>query len=110
GKRSSIVVVAEGDGVGNAMAVGERLKRDHGLDLRVVVLGHVQRGGSPSALDRIWGSRWGAEAVRRLAAGERAFYLGEVGGAMAVQPLSRILEPRPVPPRDLGALVGVLAR
>ena len=110
GKRSSIVVVAEGDGVGNAMAVGDRLKRDYGLDLRVVVLGHIQRGGSPSAMDRIWGSRWGSEAVLRLAAGERAFYLGEVAGALAAQPLSRILDPRPVPPKDLSALVSVLAR
>lgn len=110
GKRSSIVVVAEGDGVGNAMAVGDRLKRDYGLDLRVVVLGHIQRGGSPSAMDRIWGSRWGSEAVLRLAAGERAFYLGEVAGVLAAQPLSRILDPRPVPPRDLSALVSVLAR
>lgn len=110
GKRSSIVVVAEGDAVGRAMAVGDRLKRDHALDLRVVVLGHVQRGGSPSALDRIWGSRWGAEAVRRLDAGERGFYLGEVAGALVAQPLSRILEPQPVPPGDLGRLVSVLAR
>ncbi len=110
GKRSSIVVVAEGDGVGSAMAVGDRLKRDYGMDLRVVVLGHVQRGGSPSAMDRIWGSRWGAEAVRRLGAGERAFYLGEVAGALVAQPMAKVLEPRPVPPRELGALVGVLAR
>ncbi|GLH75038.1 ATP-dependent 6-phosphofructokinase 1 [Geothrix limicola] len=111
GKRSSIVVVAEGDAVGGrAMAVGERLKRDHELDLRVVVLGHVQRGGSPSALDRIWGSRWGSEAVRRLDRGERGFYLGEVAGALVAQPLSRILEPQPVPPGDLGRLVAVLAR
>ncbi len=110
GKRSSIVVVAEGDTVGRAMAVGDRLKRDHGLDLRVVVLGHVQRGGSPSAIDRIWGSRWGCEAVRRLDAGERGFYLGEVAGALVAQPLSRILEPQPVPPGDLGRLVSVLAR
>jgi 6-phosphofructokinase 1 len=110
GKRSSIVVVAEGDTVGRAMAVGERLKRDHALDLRVVVLGHVQRGGSPSALDRIWGSRWGAEAVRRLDLGERGFYLGEVAGALVAQPLSRILEPQPVPPGDLGRLVAILAR
>ncbi|MBP1773663.1 MAG: 6-phosphofructokinase [Holophagaceae bacterium] len=110
GKRSSIVVVAEGDTVGRAMAVGERLKRDHALDLRVVVLGHVQRGGSPSALDRIWGSRWGAEAVRRLDRGERGFYLGEVAGALVAQPLSRILEPQPVPPGDLGRLVAILAR
>ena len=110
GKRSSIVVVAEGDMVGRAMAVGERLKRDHDLDLRVVVLGHVQRGGSPSAMDRIWGSRWGAEAVRRLDRGERGFYLGEMAGAMVAQPLSKVLEPQPVPPGELGRLVSVLAR
>ena len=110
GKRSSIVVVAEGDTVGRAMAVGDRLKRDHTLDLRVVVLGHVQRGGSPTALDRIWGSRWGAEAVRRLDRGETSFYVGEVAGALVAQPLSRISEPQPVPPGDLGRLVAVLAR
>jgi 6-phosphofructokinase 1 len=110
GKRSSIVVVAEGDTVGRAVAVGERLKLDHSLDLRVVVLGHVQRGGSPTAIDRISGSRWGSEAVRRLDRGERGFYVGEVAGALVAQPLSRILEPQPAPPGDLGRLVSVLAR
>lgn len=110
GKRSSIVVVAEGDDLGSAVAVGERLRRDHGLDLRVVVLGHIQRGGSPSALDRIWGSRWGAEAVRRLDAGETGFYLGEVAGALAILPLARVLDPHPVPPGDLGELVDILSR
>lgn len=110
GKSSSIVVVAEGDAVGRAMAVGDRLKRDHTLDLRVVVLGHIQRGGSPTAMDRIWGSRWGAEAVRRLDRGESGFYVGEVAGALVAQPLSRISEPQPVPPGDLGRLVAVLAR
>jgi len=110
GKRSSIVVVAEGDTVGRAVSVGERLKLDHSLDLRVVVLGHVQRGGSPSAIDRIWGSRWGCEVVRRLDRGERGFYVGEVAGALVAQPLSRILEPQPAPPGDLGRLVSILAR
>jgi 6-phosphofructokinase 1 len=110
GKNSSIVVVAEGDELGSAMVVGDRLRRDYNLDLRVVVLGHVQRGGSPSALDRIWGSRWGAEAVRRLARGESGFYLGEVAGALAVLPLARVLDPRPVPPSDLSELVGILSR
>lgn len=111
GKQSSIVVVAEGgDTSGRAMAVGERLKRDHELDLRVVVLGHVQRGGSPSALDRIWGSRWGAEAVRLLDRGERGFYLGEVAGALVSRPLSGVLDPRPAPLEDMGALVSVLSR
>ena len=110
GKRSSIVVVAEGDTAGRAMAVGERLKRDYALDLRVVVLGHIQRGGSPTAMDRIWGSRWGCEVVRRLDRGERGFYVGMVAGALVAQPLSRVLEPQPVPPGDLGRMVSVLAR
>jgi 6-phosphofructokinase 1 len=110
GKRSSIVVVAEGDDLGSAVAVGERLRREHGLDLRVVVLGHIQRGGSPSALDRIWGSRWGAEAVRRLDAGESGFYLGEAAGALAVLPMARVLGAHPAPPDDLGELVDILSR
>jgi 6-phosphofructokinase 1 len=110
GKRSSIVVVAEGDAVGRAMSVGDRLVQDYGLDLRVVVLGHVQRGGSPTALDRIWGSRWGAEAVRRLDRGESGFYLGEMNGKLVAQPISKVLEPAPIPPEDLSTLVGILSR
>ena len=70
----------------------------------------LQRGGSPTAMDRIWGSRWGAEVVRRLDRGEGGFYVGEVAGALVAQPLSRISEPQPVPPDDLSRLVAVLAR
>ena len=110
GKRSSIVVVAEGDQEGGAVSISERLKHDYGLDLRVAVLGHIQRGGSPTALDRIWGSRWGAEAVLRLVAGEPAFYLGTEHGAMVRHPLERIRGPRPEIPKDLAALVRILAR
>ncbi len=120
GKRSSIVVVAEGDqlgqggsqsGVGSAaVTIGERLKKDYVMDLRVVVLGHIQRGGSPSALDRIWGSRWGCEAVTRLVAGETAFYLGTDAGQMVARPMSYVLEARPEPPKELWALVPVLSR
>lgn len=110
GKRSSIVVVAEGDQEGGAVSISERLKHDYGLDLRVAILGHIQRGGSPTAVDRIWGSRWGAEAVLRLAAGQTAFYLGSEHGALVSQPLERIRGPRPEIPKDLAALVRILAR
>jgi 6-phosphofructokinase 1 len=110
GKRSSIVVVAEGDQSGGAFKIGERLRDDYGLDLRVVVLGHIQRGGSPTALDRIWGSRWGAEAVKRLAAGESAFYMGVKAGELVSIPLGKVHDQRPAPPKELAALVGVLAR
>ncbi len=110
GKRASIVVVAEGDANGSAYAVAERLKAEHGLDLRVVVLGHIQRGGSPSAMDRIWGSRWGAEAVRRLAAGEGGFYLGCRKGETVAQPFEALGGAPPVPPPILGELVPILSR
>ena len=110
GKGSSIVVVAEGDQLGNAVSLGDRLRKDYGLDLRVAVLGHIQRGGSPSALDRIWGSRWGAEAVKRLVAGEEAFYLGVRAGEMAVFPMAMVREKAPPPPKELASLLAVLAR
>jgi 6-phosphofructokinase 1 len=110
GKRSSIVVVAEGDQQGGAVQVGERLRTEHGLDLRVAILGHIQRGGSPTAIDRIWGSRWGSEAVLRLAAGDPAFYLGLEQGALVAHPLARIRDRRPDPPKELAALVRVLSR
>ncbi len=110
GKKSSIIVVAEGDREGGALQVSERLRNDFGLDLRVAVLGHIQRGGSPTAIDRIWGSRWGAEAVKRLAAGSESFYLGAVAGELVAQPLSKVLEPHPAPAKALGELVQILAR
>ena len=95
GKRSSIVVVAEGDSSGGAFKIAERLRDEYSLDLRVVVLGHIQRGGSPTALDRIWGSMWGSEAVKRLAAGETSFYLGVQAGELVSIPFSCIHDQRP---------------
>jgi 6-phosphofructokinase 1 len=110
GKRSSIIVVAEGGKNDHAFSVGERLRRDYHLDLRVVVLGHIQRGGSPTAVDRVLGSLWGAEAVKRLVAGESGFYLGIEGGTLVTIPLARIDDPRPAPPAILTSLVPILAR
>ena len=110
GKRSSIVVVAEGDSTGGAYKISERLRSEYNLDLRVVVLGHIQRGGSPTALDRIWGSMWGSEAVKRLVAGETSFYLGSQHGELVSIPFSRLTDPPAPPPRELAALAGVLAR
>jgi len=110
GKRSSIVVVAEGDSTGGAYQISERLRAEYALDLQVVALGHIQRGGSPTALDRIWGSMWGAESVKRLAAGETSFYLGCQAGVLVSIPFAAIHGPKPNPSKDLAALAGVLAR
>ncbi|OEH84470.1 6-phosphofructokinase [Desulfuribacillus stibiiarsenatis] len=64
GKKHSIIIVAEGIGSGEAIA--ERIKQSTGLDTRVTVLGHVQRGGSPTAYDRWLASLMGGKAVDLL--------------------------------------------
>lgn len=68
GKKHSIIVVAEG--VGSAIEIGKNIEEATSLDTRVTVLGHVQRGGSPSAFDRVLASRLGARAVELLLEGK----------------------------------------
>jgi len=76
----SICVVAEGNHEGNAVDLTNRLKKDIvGFDPRVVILGHIQRGGSPSAFDRILASRFGNSAVEALIAGEKNKMVGLKG-------------------------------
>ena len=74
GKRHSIIVIAEG--VGNAQDLGKEIIAETGADLRVTILGHVQRGGSPSAFDRILASRMGVRAVDLLLDGKSARVVG----------------------------------
>ena len=68
GKTNYMIVVAEGAASG--IAVGEQIQKELGLDPRVTILGHIQRGGSPTAKDRVTATRMGYEAVRLLAEGE----------------------------------------
>lgn len=76
-KTSSIVIVCEGDDAGGAAEIAEKVKSKHpGYETRVTVLGHVQRGGSPTALDRILGSRFGVAAVEALIDGKRNMMTG----------------------------------
>lgn len=74
GKKHSIIIVAEG--VGSGVEIGEAVKEKTGLETRVTVLGHIQRGGSPTAFDRMLASRLGAEAVDLLQAGESGKMVG----------------------------------
>jgi 6-phosphofructokinase 1 len=88
--RSSIVVVAEGDEVGGAQRLAESLKADPGcahIDTRVTVLGHVQRGGPPSARDRVLASRLGSAAVEALLEGHTNVMVGIVNGDIKLTPL-----------------------
>lgn len=68
GKKHSIIVVAEG--VCSGLKLGEQLKEAMNVDVRVSVLGHIQRGGSPTACDRVLASRLGAYAVELLIKGQ----------------------------------------
>ncbi|MFJ7753388.1 6-phosphofructokinase [Peribacillus muralis] len=68
GKKHSIIIVAEG--VGSAVDVSRKIEAKAGFETRVTVLGHVQRGGSPSANDRVLASRLGARAVELLLDGK----------------------------------------
>jgi 6-phosphofructokinase 1 len=87
GKRRVLVIKAEGvqyDSLKLKAAVDERIARElPDVDTRVTVLGHVVRGGAPSAFDRLLGARLANAAVRALHAGERAFMAGWLGPAMA---------------------------
>jgi len=74
---SGIVIVAEGDETGGAMKIAERVRNDHpDLDVRVSILGHIQRGGNPTANDRINATRMGVAAIEALLEGQRNVMIG----------------------------------
>ncbi|KJS87344.1 MAG: 6-phosphofructokinase [Peptococcaceae bacterium BICA1-8] len=77
GKRHSIIIVAEG--VDSAYNVSTEIEKRIGLDTRVTVLGHIQRGGSPTTLDRVIASKMGASAVGLLLEGKSNLMTGIVG-------------------------------
>lgn len=78
GKKHSIIVLAEGAGsfVNGAIGLKNDLMEKDGVDVRITVLGHVQRGGSPSAFDRILASKMGNRAVELIIEGKTAKVVG----------------------------------
>jgi 6-phosphofructokinase 1 len=91
-KNSSIVLVAESDATGGAQGVADRVKKEHPeYDVRVVVLGHMQRGGSPSAQDRILASRMGAAAVEALLEEQRNLMVGIVNDEIVYVPFTKAI-------------------
>ena len=77
-KNSSIVLVAESELTGGAMHYAERVKKEYPqYDVRVSILGHLQRGGSPTANDRILASRLGAASIEALLEGQRNVMIGQ---------------------------------
>jgi 6-phosphofructokinase 1 len=110
GKRSHIVVVAEGDQAGNAFAVAKKLTDRVPHAYRVVVLGHIQRGGRPTVRDRIVAAWSGAAAVHALADGRSGFMIGMRAGRPVEVPLTDVVaNVHPEPERELLLLAEELA-
>ncbi len=88
GRQSSIVVVAEGDESGGVFLLAEQIsQRVDSIDYRVAVLGHIQRGGAPTARDRVLGGKLGAASVGKLLEGQSGCMVGEVNGKIVATPL-----------------------
>ncbi len=92
-KPSNIVLVAEGNNMGGAEEIAQRVKEDFKeFDVRVNVLGHMQRGGSPSAFDRFLASRMGVAAVEALLDNQRSIMIGFVNHDIAHVPLNKTIK------------------
>lgn len=92
-KSSSIIIVAEGDDAGGAYEVASkvRAKFDH-YETKVTVLGHLQRGGSPTANDRLLGSTLGHAAVKALKGGVSSEMVGQINGKIVYTPFKKAVK------------------
>lgn len=110
-KSSSIVLVAEGDKIsGGAIKVAERVNREHpDYDVRVTILGHIQRGGSPSAFDRVSASNMGVSAIEALLDDQKSVMIGMVNNEIVYVPFNQALKhKKPLNPRLL-ELIDILS-
>lgn len=108
-KSSAIIIVAEGEEEGGAFSLAEKIKDAAGYDYRVCVLGHIQRGGSPTARDRILASRLGVAAVDALLERQTGVMAGEIHGRIAFTPLRDTWSKRKTIDSDLWRLSSILS-
>jgi 6-phosphofructokinase 1 len=91
GKTSSILVAAEGQKPGRAYDLAEAIRKKSGFEAKVCILGHIQRGGAPTAVDRILGSRLGAQAVHSLRQGVCDIMVGIQAGQIIEKEMAKCL-------------------
>ena len=107
GKTHSIIVLAEG--VMPAHELADKLKGRCDYDPRIVVLGHIQRGGAPSSFDAVLASRLGYAAVECLLAGQSGVMVGRVKGEILASPLQRAWEERRPLDQDMLRIMDTLS-
>ncbi len=92
-KTSSIVLVSEGDEIGGALKIAEQVGKEHPeYDVRVTILGHLQRGGSPSAFDRVIASRLGVSAIEALLDNQKDVMVGLAKNDVVLTPFCDALK------------------
>jgi 6-phosphofructokinase 1 len=107
GSSHSIIVVAEGAASG--LEIGQEIKRRTDFDTRVTILGHLQRGGNPTAFDRILASVLGAKAVELLMAGESNKMAGYIAGQVVAVDLEQVIKRKKCLNMALYELAGILS-
>ena len=109
-KTSGIVIVAEGDDAGGAFEVAKKVKEKFNFyDTRVAILGHIQRGGKPSARDRVLASQLGFSALEELLNGETNKMVGIVNNKTVLTPFEKAIKHNKELNSDLLKLVDVLS-
>ena len=109
-KSSKIIIVAEGEEAGGAFAIAEKVKkRLPDYDTRVTILGHIQRGGNPSAMDRVNSSRMGFAAVEALMEGEKGVMIGIVDKNIVYTKFENAVKHTQELNPDLMRMVGILS-
>ncbi len=98
GRTNSIIMVAEG--AGKAEDIADQIKNRIGFETRVIVLGHYQRGGSPTVYDRLLGARFGQAAVENLSKGNGGMMVGLQGSKIVLTKLKTVIDSgmRPINP------------
>ncbi len=109
GKKSNIVIVSEGDEAGNAFIIGEKIKAILDEDYRVAVLGYIQRGGSPSASDRILASKLGYAAVYGLKKDMHGCMVGEINKKIVYTPFEKTYSRKKKIDPDIYTIIKILA-
>ncbi len=112
GKKFAIAVIAEGikHKTADIAAYFKEHREQIGFDLRVTTLGHVQRGGSPGAFDRLLATRMGAKSVEALVEGKLGMLVGLLKGEMALTPLEKVAHQKKPLDLSLLELARILAR
>lgn len=110
-KTSMIVIVAEGDDAGGAYNIADEVKkRFTGFDTRVSILGHMQRGGSPTSADRVLASRLGFAVIEGLVEGRKNEMVGVINNQIHFTPLREVVNNRKLIDRSLVTIAHMLSQ